>query len=74
MPGMSGSELGRKISARRPGIHAIYVSGYTAATIGEHGVLPASAFLQKPFSLAVLARRVRETLDSAVRLEQERVA
>jgi PAS domain S-box-containing protein len=74
MPGMSGSELGREISARRPGIHAIYVSGYTAATIGEHGVLPASAFLQKPFSLAVLARRVRETLDSAVRLEQERVA
>jgi PAS domain S-box-containing protein len=74
MPGMSGSELGREISARRPGIHVIYVSGYTAATIGEHGVQPASAFLQKPFSLAVLARRVRETLDSAIRLEQERVA
>jgi PAS domain S-box-containing protein len=74
MPGMNGNDLGREISARRPGIHVIYVSGYTAATIGEHGVLPASAFLQKPFSLAVLARRVRETLDFAVRLEQERVA
>jgi len=42
----------------------IYVSGYTEATVGDCGMVPDSAFLQKPFSLAALARQVRQTLDA----------
>ena len=64
MPGMSGSALAREMSARRPAMRIICVSGYTEATMGEHGVAPAAAFLQKPFSLAALARKVRELLDA----------
>jgi PAS domain S-box-containing protein len=64
MPGMSGNVLGQKMIERRPGIHVIYVSGYTEATIGSRGPDSAAVFLQKPFSLSVLARKVREVLDA----------
>ncbi len=70
MPGIGGNVLARELSARRPGIRIIYVSGYTEATVGERGIIADCAFLQKPFSLSALARQVRETLDAAPRAEQ----
>lgn len=40
------------------------MSGYTHDAIIQHGVLePGLAFLQKPFALEALARKVREVLD-----------
>jgi len=42
----------------------LYVSGYTDDAIVHHGVLePGIAFLEKPFTPADLARRVRKVLD-----------
>jgi DNA-binding response OmpR family regulator len=42
------------------------MSGYTDDAVIRHGVLGAgTAFLQKPFTPAVLVQRVRETLDTA---------
>jgi hypothetical protein len=42
------------------------MSGYTVDAILRHGVLVGGApFLQKPFTAEVLARKVREVLDSA---------
>jgi CheY-like chemotaxis protein len=65
MPGMSGKELVSKIEAVRPGIKALYISGYTDDAIVRHGVLdPAVAFLQKPFTIDGFARKVREVIDS----------
>ena len=64
MPGMNGGVLGRRMLTERPGIRIIYVSGYTEATMGERGVDSSATFLQKPFSLAALARKVREVLDA----------
>jgi two-component system cell cycle sensor histidine kinase/response regulator CckA len=66
MPGMGGRELSERLTAARPGLRALYVSGYTDDAIVRHGVLAAeSAFLQKPFTPAALARKVREVLDRA---------
>ena len=66
MPGMSGRELAAELLASRPGARALYMSGYTDDAIIHHGVLePGLAFLQKPFPLEALARKVREVLDQA---------
>lgn len=65
MPEMSGPEVGRQISARRPETRLLYISGYTDEAIVQHGLLDIGAnFLQKPFLPQTLAARVREVLDS----------
>jgi PAS domain S-box-containing protein len=66
MPGGSGRELARQLAEYRPDTRVLYVSGYTDDAVIQHGMLePGLAFLQKPFTPSVLARKVRETLDSA---------
>ena len=63
MPGMSGQELSGRLRLERPWLKILYVSGYTDDTILQHGtLLPNTAFLQKPFSPAILAQRTREIL------------
>ena len=43
---------------------ARYMSGYTDNAILHHGILePGINFIQKPFAVEVLARKVREALD-----------
>ena len=64
MPGMSGPEVAKAVTAMRPGMHVLYTSGYTDQAIGHHGVLePGIAFLQKPFSADDLTTKVRGLLD-----------
>ena len=64
MPGMNGREVAERLAAARAGVRVLYLSGYTDDAIVHHGVLePGVAFLQKPFTPAVLGRRVREVLD-----------
>jgi len=63
MPGMSGRELMRRLAAVRPNVKVLYMSGYSDEAVERHGVLdPGTAFMQKPFTPSVLARRVREVL------------
>jgi two-component system cell cycle sensor histidine kinase/response regulator CckA len=61
MPGKSGLELAETLLARRPGLRVIYVTGYSDREVQADA--PGVAYLQKPFDPALLARRVRATLD-----------
>jgi PAS domain S-box-containing protein len=63
MPGIGGRELAKKLSEIRPGISVLYLSGYTEDAVVTQGAKgPAVAFLQKPFTLQNLAKKVREVL------------
>jgi CheY-like chemotaxis protein len=65
MPGMNGRELSRRVRSMYPGLGVVFVSGYTADIIAQHGVLDADVyFLQKPFLIRTLALKVREALDA----------
>ena len=66
MPRMGGEELARRLKAIHPRLKVLYISGYTANGIVRQGILEDNlAFLQKPFSRAALARKVREALERA---------
>lgn len=63
MPGMSGHELAEQMCQVRPGIKILYMSGYTDHAIVHQGILNTGAeLLQKPFTLATLASKIREIL------------
>ena len=63
MPKMSGRELSQMLGSLRPDLKTIYMSGYTDDAVLRHGIHDMGAtFLQKPFSLGTLARKVRDTL------------
>ena len=65
MPGAGGKEVADRLGSLRPGIKVLFMSGYTDEAIVHHGVLDSNVkFIQKPFSPAALARKVREVLDS----------
>ena len=64
MPGMSGRELAEQMIARSRGLRVLYISGYTDDAVVRHGVSDSAMFfLQKPFTLSALAKKVREVLD-----------
>jgi PAS domain S-box-containing protein len=63
MPGISGRELADRVAVIRPGIKILYMSGYTDQSVVRHGILEGDAILlQKPFTLAALAAKLREVL------------
>ena len=65
MPALSGRELAELLRTRHRGLKILFVSGYTDDVVVRHGVLQADvSFLPKPFTLAALAGKVREVLDS----------
>jgi FixJ family two-component response regulator len=60
---MNGGRLAEQLSAARPEMKVLYVSGHTDDVIVHSGVLHGDqAFLRKPFTPLGLARKVRETL------------
>ncbi len=63
MPGMNGMELRRRICEVRPGMRVLFMSGYTSNVIVKHGILkPGVHFIQKPFTVDELSRRIDEVL------------
>jgi PAS domain S-box-containing protein len=65
LPGMGGSEIAARIRDIHPRAKVLYTSGYTDDVIVRRGLMErGAAFLEKPFTPNVLARRVRAVLDS----------
>ena len=63
MPGMGGRELVKQLAVSRPDTKVLYLSGYTEdAIISDGSIESGTAFLQKPFTLQNLTRKVREVL------------
>ena len=64
MPEMTGRELEQQILATNPALPCLFMSGYTANVISHHGVLDEGVnFIQKPFSIADVAAKIRGILD-----------
>jgi hypothetical protein len=64
MPKMLGQEVVDRIRDRRPGIRALYMSGYTGPSTGVTGDLdPSVELIEKPCSADVLLDAVRRVLD-----------
>jgi two-component system cell cycle sensor histidine kinase/response regulator CckA len=65
MPRMGGKETHEALMMDRPGLKAIFISGYSPEAVRESLVMkPGVHFLQKPFGATILARKVREVLDA----------
>jgi PAS domain S-box-containing protein len=63
MPGMTGPEVAALVADVRRDMRVIFMSGYAQ---GTDKIDPATtAYLQKPFRLTELARKLREVLDKA---------
>ncbi len=64
MPQMGGAKLAAELAPDRPKMRVLFVSGYAETTFQRHGAIDVTArFLQKPFSLKTLARKIREVID-----------
>ncbi len=64
MPQLDGKQLADWFGTARPDTKVLFTSGYTADAMIQHGISEDRiAFLEKPFTPEVLARRVREVLD-----------
>ncbi len=67
MPDIGGRVLAERLTALFPGLRVLFMSGYSDEAVFRHGIIrPDTAFIEKPFSQAGLARKVREVLDAPV--------
>jgi FixJ family two-component response regulator len=65
MSGMTGTELRDRARAILPQLKTLFMSGYTSDVIAKHGVLNKGVhFIQKPFSIEELGKKIAETLGS----------
>jgi len=65
MPGLTGAELAKRFTQLYPEMKVLYMSGYTSDrfAIGHGNLEKGMEFIQKPFSIDRLAKKIREVLD-----------
>lgn len=65
MPGMNGRALADAVRQSHPGVKTLFMTGYSRNAIVHQGRLdPGVSLIQKPFSQATLAARIRSMLDT----------
>jgi two-component system, cell cycle sensor histidine kinase and response regulator CckA len=65
MPHTSGPQLVAEYLATRPAPVVVYMSGYADEALAQYELDPATVFLRKPFTPAILARTIRDALAAA---------
>jgi CheY-like chemotaxis protein len=66
MPVMGGRDLVTRVSEVHGPMPVLLLSGYPDSSLGEFAIRnPVQAFMMKPFTPAVLARKVRDLLNHA---------
>ncbi|MBV9480643.1 MAG: PAS domain S-box protein [Acidobacteria bacterium] len=74
LPRMNGRELAEQICSLHPGVRTLFMSGYTDDAAFRDGVLEKrAAFLQKPFNMETLLRKVQEVLGRAAAAHSPRL-
>jgi CheY-like chemotaxis protein len=67
MPGMDGPELARRIAELHEEVKVLFTSGYSGEDLTASGVMEMGAhFLEKPYTMDLLVRAARETLDGGL--------
>jgi PAS domain S-box-containing protein len=64
MPGMNGRELASRVTALRPSIKVVFMSGYRADVLTGSDIEAGQVFISKPFNERALAAKLREALDA----------
>jgi two-component SAPR family response regulator len=65
MPEMGGRELAEAARGLQPDMRVLYISGYTDDTLlSARTMIPGVSLINKPFTPQILARKIREVLDS----------
>jgi len=59
LPGMSGSDLLKRLLVERPGLPLFAISGYVEGSDRADAIPPGVTFIQKPFSAPDLVAEVR---------------
>jgi FixJ family two-component response regulator len=73
LPGMNGRRLADEVVARANGIKVLFMTGYSRNAIVHHGRLdPKVEMIQKPFTEAALAARIRDVLDQKSELRNQK--
>ena len=71
LPHMNGKELYQRLQPVYPAMRVLFMSGYTQNVIDHQHVLEDGIhFLEKPFTMHNLLRRVREALGTPDRLSE----
>jgi two-component system, cell cycle sensor histidine kinase and response regulator CckA len=65
MPEMGGHELIERLRQRHPELRVLFMSGYAERALTHDGSVPSgTGYLEKPFTVETLMRRLREVLDA----------
>jgi len=70
MPQMSGHDLARRLTALRPGLKTVFLSGYADDFLARRGMCDSDGFVQKPFTPDALARALRAALEPGSKLRR----
>jgi CheY-like chemotaxis protein len=64
LPGRNGRDLADEAAAKRPGLNVLFMTGYSRNAIVHNGRLDQGVcMIQKPFTQAALAAKIRNLLD-----------
>ncbi|MDF0665416.1 MAG: response regulator [Nitrospira sp.] len=64
MPKLAGREMADRLTALKPGLRVLFMSGYTEDVVIQQGVESSTVdLLHKPFDIAALTQKMREILD-----------